>query len=103
MTLAAHDLSPHVGSELSISLDAMLSGDLRDEIRALLTQRGVLLFRGVEMNIDQQREFARTLGDLRLGTVKKEGDEGLMKVTFDKKKNPAYAEFFAGSLLWHMD
>ena len=43
------------------------------------------------------------MGDLRLGTVKKEGDEGLMKVTMDKKENPEYAQFFFGSQLWHMD
>jgi alpha-ketoglutarate-dependent taurine dioxygenase len=55
------------------------------------------------MSIDQHREFARTLGDLRLGTVKKEGEEGLMKVTFEKAKNPEYAQFFPGTLLWHMD
>ena len=55
------------------------------------------------MNDEQQRAFTRSLGDLRLGTVRKEGEEGLMKVTMDKKVNPEYAQFFAGTFFWHMD
>ncbi|MGB8365814.1 MAG: TauD/TfdA dioxygenase family protein [Rhizomicrobium sp.] len=103
MAVTAIDLKPRVGSELKIDLDSLLSGTCRDEIRALLVERGVLIIRGIELTDEQQRAFARTLGDLRLGTVSKEGDEGLMKITLDKQKNPEYADFFPGSLLWHMD
>lgn len=103
MTLSAVDLKPRVGSELKADLDSLLSGAHRREIRDLLVERGVLVVRGANMDDQQQRTFARTLGDLRLGTVKKEGDEGLLKVSFDEKVNPEYAKFFFGTLLWHMD
>ena len=103
MTFEAVNLTPRIGSQVRIGLDDMLSGVYRDDLRALLVQRGVLLFRDIAMTVEQQRSFTRTLGDLRLGTVKKEGEEGLMKVTFEKEKNPDYAKFFAGSLLWHVD
>lgn len=103
MTLMAKDLSPRVGSELLVDKAALLSGTLTAEIRALLVQRGVLIARGIHLTDDEQRAFARSLGDLRLGTVKQEGEEGLMRVTFDKTVNPEYAQFFFGSQLWHMD
>jgi alpha-ketoglutarate-dependent taurine dioxygenase len=103
MAIAAIDLTPRIGSELKISKQELLSGELSAGIRALLVERGVLIARDIHFTDEEQRAFARTLGDLRLGTVKQEGDEGLMKVTFDEKVNPEYAKFFFGSQLWHMD
>ena len=55
------------------------------------------------MRDDEQRAFTQTLGKLRLGTVKAEGEQGLMKVTHDRKENPVYAEFFPGTFFWHFD
>lgn len=101
--LAAENLRPRIGSELKVSKAELLSGTLTDEIRALLVQRGVLIARDIHFTDEEQRAFARSLGDLRLGTVKQEGEEGLMRVTFDEKVNPEYAKFFFGSQLWHMD
>jgi alpha-ketoglutarate-dependent taurine dioxygenase len=103
MTLETIELRPRIGAEVKISREALLSGAHTQELRALLVQRGVLIVRGIDFNDDQQRQFARSMGDLRLGTVKKEGEEGLMKVTLDTKENPEYAQFFFGSQLWHMD
>ncbi len=103
MPLTSIELSPRTGSEVKIDKTALLSGAHRDELRDLLVQRGVLVVRGINLTDDEQRAFARQMGDLRLGTVKQEGEEGLMKVTFDKKVNPEYAQFFFGSQLWHMD
>ena len=103
MTLTTIDLKPRVGTEFKCDLDTLLSGRVAAELRDLLAQRGVIIARGIRMNDEQQRAFTRTLGDLRLGTVRKEGEEGLMKVTFDTKENPEYAEFFPGTFFWHMD
>jgi len=101
--LPAVDLKPRIGSELKADAKTLLDAAHTQEIRDLLVRRGVLIARGVGFDDDQQRAFTRSLGDLRLGSVKKEGDEGLMKVTFDKKENPEYAEFFPGTFFWHMD
>jgi alpha-ketoglutarate-dependent taurine dioxygenase len=103
MALLAADLKPKIGSELKIEARALLDGAYSGEIRELLVKRGVLIMRGADLNDDQQRAFTRSLGDLRLGTVRKEGEEGLMKVTMDKKVNPEYAEYFPGTFFWHMD
>lgn len=103
MALLAKDLKPEIGSELAIDTATLVAGTHASEIRELLVRRGVLIMRGLEMSDAQQREFTRTLGDLRLGTFKPEGEEGLLKVTMDKEENPEYAEFFPGTFFWHMD
>jgi len=103
MPLEAVDLKPGIGSELKVTAETLANGALAKEIRDLLVQRGVLIARDVHLTDDQQRDFTGSLGDLRLGTVRKEGEAGLMKVTMDKKVNPEYAEFFPGTFFWHMD
>jgi alpha-ketoglutarate-dependent taurine dioxygenase len=103
MALTAVELTPRTGSELKIDVRALLSGEHAQEIRNLLVERGVLIVRDMPLTDDQQRAFTATLGTVRLGTVKKEGEDGLMKVTFDKKENATYAEFFPGTFFWHMD
>lgn len=103
MTLIVEDLTPRVGSQIRCDLRALLDGSIAGQLRELVVKRGVIIARGMQMSDEQQRTFTRTLGELRLGTVKKEGEEGLMKVTFDKTENPTYAEFFPGTFFWHMD
>jgi alpha-ketoglutarate-dependent taurine dioxygenase len=103
MPLTTIDLKPKIGSEVRASREALLSGDYADELRDLLVRRGVLVFRDLEFSPDDQRRFTGTLGDLRLGTFKAEGEGGMQKVTLDKKVNPEYAEFFPGTFFWHMD
>src|SRR6185312_3485863 len=103
MSLAWTPLKEKIGAEISIDSEDLVDGGQAQEIRDLLVKRGVLIVRGANLTDDQQRAFTRTLGDLRLGAVKREGDEGLMKVTMDKRKNPEYAKFFPGTFFWHMD
>jgi alpha-ketoglutarate-dependent taurine dioxygenase len=92
------DLQPRVGTEVRTDLATLLGGSIAAQLRTLLEQRGVLLFRGMKLEDPQQLAFARTLG-----AVREEGEGGLMKVTFDKKENPVYADYFAGTFFWHMD
>lgn len=111
MALTSIDLSPRMGSQVTISKPDLLSGAHAREIRELLDRRGVLLFRGVEPNDEELRAIARTLGDVRLGGSKRgadgktlnEGEAGVMKISLDPKVNPEYARFLPGNHLWHMD
>jgi alpha-ketoglutarate-dependent taurine dioxygenase len=111
MTLNITHLSPRTGSEVKIGKAELVSGAYALEIRALLDQRGVLLFRGSSPDDNELRAIARTLGDLRIGASKRgsdgaaltEGDDGLLKVSLDEKANPQYARFLIGNCLWHMD
>jgi alpha-ketoglutarate-dependent taurine dioxygenase len=100
-----------MGSEVKIGKAALLSGAYAKEIRALLDQRGVLLFRDIAPDDSELRAIARTLGDLRIGGSKRgtdgktltEGEEGVLKVSLDETVNPEYARFLIGNHLWHMD
>jgi alpha-ketoglutarate-dependent taurine dioxygenase len=111
MALSSVNLSPRMGSQVEIAKADLLSGGQAREIRGLLDQRGVLLFRGVAPNDEELRTIARTLGDLRLGATKRgadgktlnEGEQGIMKISLDAKVNPEYARFLPGNHLWHMD
>lgn len=103
MRLDIAHLKPCIGAEIKASAATLVGGAHAAEIRSLLVERGVLVIRGANFSDQQQREFTRSLGDLRLGTFKQEGEEGLLKVTMDKAVNPLYAEFFPGTFFWHMD
>ncbi len=105
------DLTPHIGSEVRIERDQLLSGEHAAAIRALLVQRGALVVRGVHLSDEELRTVSRTLGNLRIGGQKRasdgkvlsEGDGGVLKVSLDPEVNPDYARFLPGNFLWHMD
>jgi alpha-ketoglutarate-dependent taurine dioxygenase len=91
-------LKPKIGSEVKLDASALTCGVFATELRALLIERGVLIFRELDMTLDQQREFTSTLGRLRNAA-----DGGLQKVTLDAKESPEYAAFFDTTFFWHMD
>jgi alpha-ketoglutarate-dependent taurine dioxygenase len=111
MTLETTNLSARMGTQIAISKADLLSGAHAQEIRALLDQRGVLLFRGIAPSDEELRMIARSLGELRVGAQKRgsdgkvlnEGEQGVMKISLDAKVNPEYARFLPGNHLWHMD
>jgi alpha-ketoglutarate-dependent taurine dioxygenase len=105
MALVTIDLTPRIGTELVADKSTLLSGGaaIAAEIRRLLDRRGILIARGVGFDDADQVAFAKSLGTVRLGTVKSEGAEGILKVTFDKTENPAYADYFHGNFYWHID
>lgn len=111
MSLETIDLTPRIGSEIKLDKAALLSGEFREQIRELLVHRGAIVFRALHLNDQELRTVARTLGELRIGTAKREsdgkilneGDEGILKVSLDPKVNPDYAKYLFGNYLWHMD
>lgn len=92
--LSATDLTPRIGSELRADIDALLSGEFAAEIRSILEQRGVVLFREINLTDEQQLAFTRTLG----GAMEKE----VFKISMDPKVNPV-AEYTKGAFYWHID
>ncbi|RYH08858.1 MAG: TauD/TfdA family dioxygenase, partial [Alphaproteobacteria bacterium] len=103
MTVPTIDPVPRIASRILLDKADLLSGRFAADIRHLLDQRGVVFFRGVDFSDDEQLDFAATLGTVRLGEIRKEGDRGLMKITRDPGDNPRYAEYFHGTFYWHMD
>ncbi|MCP9273285.1 TauD/TfdA dioxygenase family protein [Mycolicibacterium arenosum] len=92
------DLTPRIGSELVTDLDTLLSGREAANIRAILEQRGVVYFRGLQISDEHQVAIARTLGTI----VGNEGDEGIYKISLDASVNQR-AKYLKGSLFWHFD
>ena len=93
--LSAQPLQPLIGSELRAAVPDLLSGVLANELRALLIDRGVLLFRDLEITQDEQRAITATFGPLQT--------EDLQKVTIDHEESPGYAAYFPMTYFWHYD
>lgn len=98
MELEITPIKPRIGSEVKADPEELLSGRFASELRALLIERGVLVFRDLNITTDQQRAFTATLGRLHEGA-----DEGLQKVTIDTSVSPEYAAYFPNTYFWHMD
>ncbi len=98
MALQVINMTPRIGSEIKTDVDTLLSGREAKTIREVLEQRGVVFFRGLEINDEQQVAIAKTLGQ----TVQSEGEGGIYKISLDEKVN-ARADYLKGSLFWHFD
>ncbi len=95
------DIKPLIGSEVRADLADLLAGTHAEQIRALLFDRGVLVFRDLDIDDEQQRQITATLG--KVVSDEEDKGEGLQKITIDKKVSPEYAAYFANTLFWHVD
>jgi alpha-ketoglutarate-dependent taurine dioxygenase len=97
MSLNSRDLSPLIGSEVIADAATLLGGEHGDQIKQLLVERGVLLFRGVHFDEAELNMFAATVS-----AIDDQDDKGNFKVTMDEKLNPI-ALILYGTRAWHMD
>ena len=97
--LKTEDIKAAVGTRILNSKEELLSGELADEIRELMTHRGVLVFPEIDFTDEEQVAFTKTLG-----TFAPEGEhvDTVHPITLDKEKT-ASAEYLKGSLFWHLD
>jgi alpha-ketoglutarate-dependent taurine dioxygenase len=98
MSFTAVELTPHTGTRINADLDTLLDGSIAKDLRAILEQRGVLLFRGIDMTDEQQLLFAKTLG-----VPRNEHGTDITKVSSDKAKSPIFAEYTLGTYFFHFD
>lgn len=98
MTFSTVDLTPRIGTEVKAELATLVDGSTAKDLRALLEQRGVLLFRGLAMNDEQQLAFAKHLGVPRV-----EHGTDITKVSADKAESPVFAEYTEGTYFYHFD
>lgn len=97
MSFQATDLTPRIGTRVDADKALLMGGAHSRELRALLEQRGVLVFPKIFMSEEEQLTFARTLGE-----VIEQGERGIYKITLDTKITPT-AEYLKGTVLWHFD
>ncbi|HEY6132067.1 MAG TPA: TauD/TfdA family dioxygenase [Halioglobus sp.] len=97
MSFEAVNLSEWVGSEVNASMDVLFDPEVGKELRELLVQRGVLVFKQLHLRDEQQVKLAS-----QMGSVRDEGEKGIFKITLDQKTSGP-ANYLKGSFLWHMD
>ena len=90
--LDATDLTPTIGSEVAADTGKVLSGVYADELRELLIERGVIAMRGIDFDDEQLRAFSKSMGELRMGTVYEQENDGMLKIID-----------IAGAYFWHID
>jgi len=92
------DLKPRIGSRIETDLESLTSGKYSAEILRLIEQRGVLLFRGLDITDEDQLAIANSLGptgDKDVGVI--------YKVSQDKEQNPTHYLYNRGNFSWHID
>ncbi len=97
MELTVINHTPRIGTEIKADRETLLGGSEAKEIRHLLEERGVLIFRNFNFSDGEQLAFSKTLGE-----VLPQGEKGIFKITLDKNEN-AGAEYLKGSFYWHID
>jgi alpha-ketoglutarate-dependent taurine dioxygenase len=103
VTTARFDAIPlkhHVGTEIRIDRETLLSGAAAKEIREILEERSVICFRDVHLTDDEQRRFAQSIG-----LISDEAPDGIFKVSTNASlnPNPRVANYQRASFTWHFD
>jgi alpha-ketoglutarate-dependent taurine dioxygenase len=99
MDLETANLKPLIGSVVRGDPDALAAGTYAAELRTLLVARGVLVFRDLDITLEQQRAITANFGRLRIAG----SGDGLQKVTLDPEESPEYSKYFSTTFFWHTD
>ena len=97
MSFQSLPLKDNIGSEIRTDAASLLQPEVGRQLREILIDRGVLVFKKLDLSGEQQVALARSMGQLR-----EEGDKGIYKITLDKNANEK-ADYLKGSFNWHMD
>ncbi len=92
-------IRPSIASRILNCKAELLSGELGPKLRALLEERGVLVFKEINFTDDEQIAFTKTMGTY----TTEQADGRASKITVNVKLNPDGAEYLKGSLYWHID
>src|SRR6266568_1479507 len=97
------DLTPRIGTEINAGFETLLDGSAAAECRRILEERGVIIFRELNLDDRQQVAFARTLGELH-----QLGKDGIFKIALNEQHNRGGGEYLAteyikGTFFWHID
>jgi alpha-ketoglutarate-dependent taurine dioxygenase len=102
--LTINKLTASVGAEVT-GIDAdKLAGDdgLAAAVLDALEDNGVLVFRGLHLQPEEQIAFCRRLGEIDCSNDGHHPVSGIYPVTLDKSKNSS-AAYLKGTFDWHID
>lgn len=88
------ELSPSIGTEISVDRATLLDGSIAGELRNILHERGVLTFGAMNLSDEEHRQLARTIGTIGPDYANAKELEMLLS-------DPAAYE--PGAFLWHID
>jgi alpha-ketoglutarate-dependent taurine dioxygenase len=91
-------LTPRIGTEVRADLATLLGGEHARELKALLVERGVLVFRGHQVTPEQQIRLAATFG-----TPREEHGQLITMITPDPVQSPIFADYTKGTYWFHID
>jgi len=97
MSFEVLNLKDCIGSEIRTEISALLTPGAAAEVRRLVQDRGVLVFKELNISDEDQVKLAQMMGSLR-----EEGEKGIFKLTFDKRQKDR-TDYMKGTFLWHMD
>jgi alpha-ketoglutarate-dependent taurine dioxygenase len=97
--LRFEQIKPKIGARVLNSKEELLSGELSEEILALLEKSGVLVFPSIDFTDEEQVAFTNALG----GNAREISGNEVFKVSLDESINAKVAEYLKGSLYWHID
>lgn len=97
--LRFEQIKPKIGARVLNSKAELLSGELSEEILALLEKSGVLVFPSIDFTDEEQVAFTNALG----GNAREISGNEVFKVSLDASINAKVAEYLKGSLYWHID
>src|SRR6476469_4362993 len=104
MAITETKLTPSTGVEFSgLSGARLVDREVADECRQALAERGVVIYREVDVDDDQLVAFSRLLGDVvQLPMGGHDRYREIQRITRDpsKSKLAAYRE---GTFFWHID
>jgi len=100
--LKVENVKPLIGSRVLNSKEELLSGELAEELRELLEQRGVLVFPEIKFTDAEHVAFTKTLGTFAPEMHDAGGADDVHPITLDESVN-ASATYLKGSLYWHID
>lgn len=98
------DAAPNIGSLVHTDRQTLLSGEKAQEIRALMEDRGVLVFPQINLTDEEQIAFTHTLGTFA-HEASEYGDskeDAVYPITMDSSINPN-ADYLKGAFFWHID
>lgn len=96
--LRYEEIKPNIGARVLNTKEELLSGELAEEIKDLIEQKGVLVYKQVHFTDAEQVAFTKTLGTF----MPEHEDQEVFNISLDEKLNPS-RDYLKGSLFWHAD
>ncbi len=104
--IASEPLTPALGARVRIAAPDLLAEGVPEAVLALLDDRGVVLFPGIDVPDDVLVRFTGRLGEMKPATVTADGsdqsEQGIYRIALDKAEQN-HLDYVRGNDYWHMD